>query len=113
MSRRWYRHAAQVVFVGWEPADQAFYLNVVDLCEECGGSGEQEGSDEICPACGGEGMQLAKLQPSARTGGLTLDELGVRLAEQRVPFPDFVRNDLAEDQRTNAGTVLREYDLDT
>src|SRR5215210_3799901 len=111
MSRRWYRHGAHVVFFGWEPAERAFYLNVVDLCAECGGSGEQEGSDEICEACGGEGMQLAKLQPSARTGGLTLEQLAARLAEQRLPFPDDVRADLAEDQRTNAGTLLREYDL--
>ena len=101
-----------MIFVGWEPAEQAFYLNVVDLCAECGGSGEQAGSDEICTGCGGEGMQLAKLSPSERIGGLSLEQLDARLAAQELPFPEFVRADLAEDQRTNAGTLLREYDLE-
>jgi hypothetical protein len=101
-----------VVFVGWEPADQAFYVNVVDLCDECGGSGEQDGSDEICPACNGEGMQLSKLQPSERKAGLSLDQLAAELSAQAVPFPPYVRADLQEDQHTNAGTLLREYDLE-
>jgi hypothetical protein len=112
MSRRWYRHGTQVVFVGWEPADQAFYVNVVDLCDECGGSGEQDGSDEICPACNGEGIPIAKLQPSARKTGLNLDQVAAVLSTEQVPFPTFVRADLQEDQRTNAGTLLREYDLE-
>jgi hypothetical protein len=111
MSRRWYRHGARVIFVGWEPAEQAFYVNVVDLCAECGGSGEQDGSDEICPTCNGEGMQLAKPTPSSRHSGLTLEQVAARLSAHGLPFPIFVRADLEEDQRTNAGTLLREYDL--
>jgi len=111
MSRRWYRHGEQVVFVGWEPAEQGFYVNVVALCGLCGGSGEQDGSDEICTGCGGEGVELAKHSPSERKAGLSLDQLSSLLSESSLPFPTFVRSDLAEDQRTNAGTVLREYDL--
>ncbi len=99
--------------MGWEPSDQAFYLNVVELCAECGGSGEVEGSDEICEACGGEGVPLDRLSPSNRLRHLSLDDIG-RLLEQRgVPFPRFVRADLEQDQRTNAATVLHEYDLDS
>jgi hypothetical protein len=112
VSRRWYRYADKVVFVGWEPADQAFYVNLVDLCVDCGGSGEQDGSDEICLACGGEGMQLARLQPSERKAGLTLDQLAAELQSQHLPFPAFVRADLESDQRTNASTLLREYELE-
>ena len=63
MSRRWYRHAEQVVFVGWEPAEQGFYVNVVALCGLCGGSGEQDGSDEICTGCNGEGIAAGGSQP--------------------------------------------------
>jgi hypothetical protein len=111
MSRRWYRHGEQVVFVGWEPSDQAFYVNVVALCALCGGSGEQDGSDEICTGCGGEGIQLAKHTPSERKAGLSLEQLRAELVRQGLPFPDFVRTDLLEDQRNNAGAVLREYDL--
>src|SRR5438132_1693553 len=84
MSRRWYRHGARVIFVGWEPADQAFYLNVVDLCAACGGTGEISGSEEVCPGCGGEGIQLAKLNPSHRHGGLSLDEIDERLSRAGV-----------------------------
>jgi hypothetical protein len=112
VSRRWYRHADKVVFVGWEPADQAFYVNLVDLCAECGGSGEHAGSEEICLACRGEGMQLAKLQPSERRAGLTLDQVAAELLSQDLPFPPFVRADLESDQRANAGTLLCEYDLE-
>jgi hypothetical protein len=111
MSRRWYRHGEQVVFVGWDPAEQGFYVNVVALCGVCGGSGEQDASDEICPSCGGEGIQLSKHSPSERKARLNLAQLGSELAGQGVPFPDVVRRDLEEDQRTNAGAVLREYDL--
>ena len=112
MSRRWYRHAAQVVFVGWEPAEQAFYLNLVDLCDACGGTGEIAGSEEVCPNCGGEGIELAKLNPSQRQSGLTLDDVSERLAHAGVPFPDFVRADLSADQRANAGSLLHEYDVE-
>ena len=112
MSRRWYRYAAQVVFVGWEPAEQAFYLNVVDLCDACGGTGEIAGSEEVCPMCGGEGVELASLNPSHRQSGLSLEDIGQRLAGAGVPFPDRVRSDLVADQRGNVGTLLHEYDLE-
>ena len=111
MSRRWYRHGEQVVFVGWDPAEHGFYLNVVALCALCGGSGEQDGSDEICPGCGGEGIQLSAHSPSQRKAHLSLAQLSDELLQQALPFPESVRKDLEEDQRTNAGTVLREYEL--
>jgi hypothetical protein len=113
MSRRWYRFGDRVVFVGWEPSEQGFYVNVVDLCEHCGGLGEIEGTDEVCPECGGEGVQLAKLNPSERKTGLTLDQVGRLLDEQGIVFPYFVKADLEADQRTNAGLVLHEYDLES
>jgi hypothetical protein len=112
MSRRWYRHAEQVVFLGWDPSEQGFYVNVVALCGVCGGSGEQDGSDEICTACGGEGIALARHSPSERKGGLSLAQVSAELEHQKLPFPDFVRADLEEDRRTNASTVLREYELE-
>jgi hypothetical protein len=112
VSRRWFRHAEQVVFVGWEPADQGFYVNVVALCGQCGGSGEQDGSDEICAGCNGEGIATGVHTPSERKAGLSLDQLSAELGRLDLPFPAFVRTDLAEDQRTNAGAVSREYDLD-
>ena len=112
MSRRWYRHDAKLVLFGWEPSEQAFYLNVVDLCEACGGTGEVEGSEEVCPACAGEGVQLGKLTPSARRAGLSLDELAAELTRSGLPFPTFIRNDLEQDQHTNAASLLHEYDLE-
>jgi hypothetical protein len=113
MSRRWYRHGAQVVFLGWEPSDQSFYVNIVDLCADCEGSGEVEGTEEVCPGCGGEGVQLAKMSPSERKSGLSLDQLSAVLDEQGILFPYFVQADLEEDQRTNAGLILHEYDLES
>jgi hypothetical protein len=112
MSRRWYRYGTQVVFVGWEPAEQAFYLNVVDLCEACGGTGEIAGSEEVCPSCGGEGVQVSRINPSQRQGGLSLDQIAERLSRVGVLFPDYVRADLQADQRTNAGTLLHEYEVE-
>ncbi len=112
MSRRWYRHGTQVVFVGWEPNDQGFYLNIVELCEQCGGGGEVDGSDEICPGCGGEGVQVASMHPSNRRSHLSLDEVSSHLEDQAIPFPYYVRADLEEDQRTNAAIALHEYDLE-
>jgi hypothetical protein len=113
MSRRWYRHAAKVVFFGWEPPERAFYMNVVDLCPECSGTGEVADTEEVCPGCGGEGIQLSKMSPSARRGGLSLDELQTEFDRHSLPFPTYIRADLEEDQRTNAGTLLREYELET
>jgi hypothetical protein len=111
MSRRWYRHESNVVFFGWDPADQAFYVNLVDLCEECLGTGEIDFTEEVCPACGGEGIQLASMRPSDRVKGLTLDQLEAEFDRRRLPFPQLIRADLEEDQRANAATLLHEYDL--
>src|SRR5262249_27681348 len=111
MSRRWYRHGSWVVFFGWEPAEQGFYLNVVDLCPDCHGTGEVFDTEEVCPGCGGEGIQLELVNASERRGRLSLDELAVEFASRKLPLPDAIRADLAEDERTNAGTLLREYEL--
>jgi hypothetical protein len=111
MSRRWYRHSARVVFFGWEPKEQGFYLNTVDLCAECHGSGEVLDTEEVCPGCGGEGIQLAKMSPSSRRGGLSLEALGEQFADLGLPLTETMRADLISDQRTNAGTLLHEYDV--
>jgi hypothetical protein len=111
MSRRWYRHAEKVVFFGWDVAEQGFYLNTVDLCAECHGSGEVADTEEVCPGCGGEGIQLARMSPSSRHGGLSLEALAAEFARQHLPFPDAMRQDLESDQRSNAAATLHEYDL--
>jgi hypothetical protein len=113
MSRRWYRHESQVVFLGWEPSEQGFYVNIVALCPECGGTGEIEGSEEVCPTCGGEGVPVASTAPSNRHSGLTLDQVADILRAETIVFPYFVRADLEEDQRTNAGMLLHEYDFES
>ena len=111
MSRRWYRHASWVVFFGWEPSESGFYVNVVDLCPSCNGTGEVDDTEEVCPACGGEGIQLQRVNPSARRGGLSFDDLVKEFAARDLPLPEAIQADLREDQRTNAGTLLREYEL--
>jgi hypothetical protein len=111
VSRRWYRHAAQVVFFGWEPGEHGFYMNVVDLCPDCRGTGEVADTEEVCPGCGGEGIQLSKISPSARRGGMTLSQLTEEFARQALPMPEAILADLREDERTNAGTLLREYEI--
>ena len=93
-----------MIFVGWEPADQAFYLNVVDLCAACGGTGEIGGSEEVCPGCGGEGIQLAKLNPSQRQGGLSLDEIGARLGRTPAAVAGLLKRGLKQLRATlNSG----------
>jgi hypothetical protein len=111
MSRRWYRHASWVVFFGWDPAESGFYVNVVDLCSACGGTGEVFDTEEVCPQCGGEGIQLQRINPSSRRGGLTLEQLIAEFERRQLPLPEAIVADLKEDQRTNAGTLLREYEL--
>lgn len=113
MSRRWYRHAAKVVFFGWDTAEQGFYVNVVDLCPACHGTGEVSDTEEVCPGCGGEGIQLGRLNPSTRRGGLSLDELAVEFERAELPFTEEIQADLASDQRTNAATILHEYEIET
>ncbi len=112
MSRRWYRHGAQVVFLGWEPSEHGFFVNIVDLCADCEGSGEIGNTEEVCPGCNGEGVQLAKMSPSERKSGLTLEQVSQVLDDQAILFPYFVKADLEEDERTNAGMILHEYDLE-
>jgi hypothetical protein len=111
MSRRWYRYAAKVVFFGWEPSEQGFYLNTVDLCAECRGSGEIADTEEVCPGCGGEGIQLNKMNPSNRRSGLSLDQLAGEFEREQLPFPAYIRADLESDKRANAATLLREYEI--
>ena len=111
MSRRWYRHGSWVVFFGWEPSESGFYLNVVDLCPACHGTGEVFDTEEVCPTCGGEGIQLDLVSASARRGGMSFDALVAEFAERKLPLPEPIQADLREDQRTNAGTLLREYEL--
>lgn len=113
MSRRWYRHAAKVVFFGWDTAEQGFYVNVVDLCPECQGTGEVFDTEEVCPGCGGEGIQLATLSPSTRRGGLSLEALAAEFGRAHLPFTDEIRGDLEADQRSNAASVLHEYEFES
>ena len=112
MSRRWYRHAAKVVFFGWDTTEEGFYMNVVDLCAECHGTGEVFDTEEVCPGCGGEGIQLSRLNPSSRRGGLTLEELASEFERAELPFTDEIRADLASDQRTSAAALLHEYEME-
>jgi hypothetical protein len=112
MSRRWYRYGPQVAFMGWEPADAGFYLNIVALCATCGGSGEVDGTDEICEGCGGEGVSREAFNPSNRERHLSLDQIAERLDAQGLPFPAFVRQDLESDRASNAATLLHEYDVE-
>jgi hypothetical protein len=99
------------VFFGWDPAEHGFYVNVVDLCSSCGGTGEVLDTEEVCPGCGGEGIQLARVNPSARRGEMTLEDLVAEFGQRGLPLPEPILADLREDQRTNAGTLLREYEL--
>src|SRR5260370_39460353 len=94
MSRRWYRHSARVVFFGWEPTEQGFYLNTVELCGECQGSGEVLDTEEVCPGCGGEGSQVGKLSPSSRWDGLSLEALGAEISHPWLAFPQVIPADL-------------------
>src|SRR5579859_68671 len=111
MSRRWYRYRSWVVFFGWDPSESGFYVNVVDLCPACNGTGEVFDTEEVCPGCGGEGIQLQRVNPSARRGAMSFDELVAEFASRELPLPEAIQADLREDQRSNAGTLLREYEL--
>ena len=111
MSRRWYRHAAWVVFFGWEPSESGFYVNVVDLCPACQGTGEVFDTEEVCPSCGGEGIQLDRVNPSSRRGRLSFDELVAEFGSRGLPMTEEIKADLRQDQQTNAGTLLHEYEL--
>ena len=58
MSRRWYRHGGNMVFLGWDRNLGRFLLTVADLCTRCGGYGEEPTSDNFCFECGGEGVRV-------------------------------------------------------
>ena len=68
-------------------------------------------TEEVCPGCGGEGIQLSKISPSARRSGMTLNDLVAEFGRQSLPMPEAIVAELREDERTNAGTLLREYEL--
>src|SRR3954454_17114399 len=112
MSRRWLRHEGRQVFVGWDRSLQSFFLTVAELCKNCDGYGEEPDSDNFCYYCGGDGIQIGFEKPTGYKPKPTLDEMGPELARLGIPFPDEVRRDLEQDQRTNAGEVLHEYTLE-
>jgi hypothetical protein len=113
MSRRWYRYAGKVVFFGWDAAERGFYMNLVDLCPECHGTGEVADTEEVCPGCGGEGIQLNRLNPSSREGGLSLEQLAAAFGDAGMPLTQEMRRDLAADEQANAASLLHEYELET
>ena len=96
-----------MVYVGWDRSLQQFFLSVVSLCAECNGMGEEFGTEIPCVACMGEGV--ARDKPTTNMGSKELAELGAELNRLGIDLPEQVRNDLAEDQRTNAGDVVHDY----
>jgi hypothetical protein len=112
MSRRWYRHEGRLIFVGWDRPLQSFFLNVVDLCRRCGGTGEESDSGDPCAACEGEGIEMGLATSSSRNPAMTLDEITAELSGLKIPFPEYVRADLELDQRTDAANVVHDYDQD-
>ncbi len=98
-----------MVFVGWDRQLQQFFLNTVELCKVCEGLGEDPYTEVPCVACMGEGVQ-ASPSGEQRSPASTLDQIAAELASQQLPFPDNVRADLENDQRTNAGDLVHEYD---
>ena len=60
---------------------------------------------------GAKGIQLAKMTPSSRRGGLSLDHLSAEFERQGLPLPDYIRTDLEADQKANSATALQEYEL--
>jgi hypothetical protein len=109
MSRRWYRHGGNMVFVGWDRSAQKFLLTVAEMCTRCGGFGEEPDTDNFCFACGGEGVRFGS--NSVTQLGLTagLDEVAQELSRLEIPFPAEVRTDLEQDRAINAGEILHDY----
>jgi hypothetical protein len=99
-----------MVFLGWDPAARGFYGTVVDLCQHCGGWGEDLEADTFCVYCQAEGVNWAG--GSESRSGVSLDELAALLERQQLPFPEYVRADLEHDRQTNAANLLYDYDLD-
>ena len=108
MSRRWYTSEdGRIVYVGWDRGLQQFWLSVVALCQECGGMGEELGTEIPCMACQGEGVSRAA--PTTNLSSPQLEGISAALDKEAIALPNQVRADLEEDKRTNAGEILREY----
>lgn len=112
MSRRWYRHANQMVFVGWDRSLQKFLLTVAEVCPRCDGIGEEPTSDNFCIACGAEGVKPGSNSVSQLGLTTDLDAIAGELQRLEIPFPDEVRADLEHDRATNAGMILHDYTRD-
>ncbi len=108
MSRRWYTSPdGRIVYVGWDRAIQQFWLSIVALCAECGGLGEELGTEIPCMACQGEGV--SRSAPTTNIGATELDAIADALTKEGIALPDEVRTDLIEDKKTNAGDVVHDY----
>ena len=108
MSRRWYTSPdGRIVYVGWDRGLQQFWLSIVSLCAECGGLGEELGTEIPCMACQGEGV--SRSTPTTNVGSADLDGINAALTKEGIALPDAVRTDLDEDKRTNAGDVVHDY----
>jgi hypothetical protein len=99
-----------MVFVGWDPPLQRFFLTIAELCKRCDGTGEEPDSDNFCAACGAEGVDWGAGAPAGRDPPSTLDEIAAELSRLEIPFPDHVRADLEHDRRTNAGSLVHAYE---
>ena len=112
MSRRWYTSPdGRIVYVGWDRALQQFWLSIVALCGECGGMGEELGTEIPCMACLGEGV--SREVPTTNLGAKELDAIGAALGKEGIALPDQVRTDLESDKQTNAGDIVHDYDQDS
>jgi hypothetical protein len=107
MSRRWYSHDGHMIYVGWDRAHQQYFLSVVTLCEECGGLGEEFGTEVPCMRCVGEGVT-----DEQNLATQDLDQLASTLAARAMPFPAYVRTDLEQDKAADAGELIHDYDQD-
>jgi hypothetical protein len=108
MSRRWYTSPdGRIVYVGWDRALQQFWLSIVALCGECGGMGEELGTEIPCMACLGEGV--SRTAPTTNLGAARLDTIADALASEGIALLDAVRADLDKDRRTNAGDLVHDY----
>src|SRR4051812_8729632 len=105
MSRRWYRHEGRQIFLGWDRSLQSFVLAVAELCRHCDGYGEDPNSDNFCVICGGDGIEMGFENPTGYSLRPQLHEIGGELGRLGIPFPEEVRRDLEEDERTNAGEI--------